>query len=67
LFVAYGELEPPPLLEQSERLAAALRSAKRSAHIVQLPHHSHISITYAINTDDTRLTDAIADFIGEHD
>ncbi|MCC6947096.1 MAG: alpha/beta hydrolase [Bradyrhizobiaceae bacterium] len=63
LFVAYTELEPPTLLEQSERLVAALERANRGAHIVKLADHSHISITYSINTEDTELTDAILDFI----
>ena len=63
LFIAYAELEPPPLLEQSERLVAALKHASRAARVIQLPGHSHISITYSINTDDTRLTDAMLEFI----
>jgi len=63
LFVAYTELEPPPLLEQSERLIAALQREKRPARIVKLANHSHISITYSINTGDAELTDAILKFI----
>jgi triacylglycerol lipase len=63
LFVAYTELEPPSLLEQSERLVAALESEKRPARIVKLANHSHISITYSINTGDTELTDAMQEFI----
>ena len=66
LFVAYGELEPPPLLEQSERLAAALTKAKRPAHIVKLAGHSHISITMSINSGDTELSDAMLEFIGSN-
>jgi hypothetical protein len=30
---------------------------------VMLPQHSHMSEVYAINTDDTRLTDQILDFV----
>jgi acetyl esterase/lipase len=63
LFVAYGELEPPHLLTQSEQLVAALKSANRPAHVIQLPDHGHISITYSINTDDTELSDAMLAFI----
>lgn len=63
LFVAYAELEPPPLLDQSERLVTALEQAKRDARIIKLPNHSHISITYSINSGDTELSDAMLDFV----
>ena len=63
LFVAYAELDPPPLLAQSEQLVAALGNAKRRAHVIKLPNHGHISIVYAINTGDTELSDAILAFI----
>jgi triacylglycerol lipase len=63
LFIAYGGLEPPPLLEQSERLVAALKAANRPAHVIQLPGHGHISITYSINTGDTELSDAMLVFM----
>jgi triacylglycerol lipase len=63
LFVAYGGLEPPPLLEQSERLVAALENGNRKADVIQLPDHGHISITYSINTEDTELSDAMLAFI----
>jgi len=63
LFAAYGELEPPFLYQQSENLIAALNKAGRAVQAVELPGHSHISITYSINTGDTRLTDAMLEFI----
>lgn len=63
LFVAYAELEPPPLFEQSERLVAALERERRGARVVQLANHNHISITYSINTGDTELTDAMLEFV----
>lgn len=63
LFVAYAELEPPFLLEQSERLVTALEQTNRGAQVVKLSGHSHISITYSINTGDTRLPDAMLEFI----
>jgi triacylglycerol lipase len=66
LFVAYAELDPPPLFDQSARLVAALRDAKRPAHVVELPNHSHISITYSINSGDTELSGSILDFIGKN-
>jgi triacylglycerol lipase len=64
LFVAYGGIEPPHLLDQSQRLVAALKQANRPARVVQLPNHSHISIIYSINTGDTELSDAMLEFIG---
>jgi triacylglycerol lipase len=66
LFTAYTELEPPPLLEQSERLVAALKRANRPARILKLDRHSHISITMSINSGDTQLSDAMLDFVRAH-
>lgn len=63
IFAAYGELEPPFLFQQSKNLVAALADADRPAHSLLLPGHSHISITYSINTADTRLSDAMLEFI----
>lgn len=63
LFVAYGELEPPFLFEQSEMLLAALKGAGRDVRSLFLPRHSHISITYHVNTDDTQLADALLAFV----
>ena len=63
LMAAHGELEPPFLYQQSEALIAALADAGREVHAIRLPGHSHISITYSINTGDTQLTDAMLDFI----
>jgi triacylglycerol lipase len=63
LFVAYAELEPPSLLEQSERLVRALEGADRDAHVVKLPGHSHISITMSINSGDSELSDAMLAFV----
>jgi len=63
LFVAYTELEPPHLLEQSERLVDALERANRSARTIKLANHNHMSITYSINTDDTGLSDALLAFV----
>lgn len=63
IFAAYGELEPPFLFEQSRNLIAALEQAGRNVSAIHLPGHSHISITYHINTHDTELTDAMFEFI----
>jgi triacylglycerol lipase len=49
---------------QFERLTGALAEASAGkARSLLVPQHGHISIGYAIGTDDTRLTDAILDFI----
>jgi triacylglycerol lipase len=63
LMAAYGEHEPPFLYEQSEALLAALKNAGRPVHAIRLPNHSHISITYSINSGDTELSDAMLEFI----
>jgi triacylglycerol lipase len=66
IFAAYGELEPPFLFRQSKQLIAALTEAGRPPRWMLLPGHSHISITYSINTDDTELSDALLAFILAH-
>jgi len=63
LMVAYAELDPPFLAEQSRRLIAALERAGRNARTLKLMQHGHISITYAINTRDTELSDAMLEFV----
>jgi hypothetical protein len=32
-------------------------------HAIRLPNHSHISITYSINSGDTELSNAMLEFI----
>lgn len=63
LMIAYAELEPPPLHEQSKRLVTALRQSRRAAQMIRLRHHNHISTVLSINTDDTELADAVLQFI----
>lgn len=63
LLAAHTELEPPPLLHQSELLLAALEKAGRKVHHVFLPNHNHLTITYSINTDDTLLSDEMLAFV----
>ena len=63
LMLAWAGLDPPPITAQSERLVAALKQAGRAPRTLTLTHHSHISITYAINSKDTELSDAMLDFI----
>lgn len=62
--VAVAELDPEPFVEQFERLTAALRSGPGPRpRTLMLPQHSHLSLTYAIGTDDPTWTGAIAEFI----
>lgn len=64
LMVVAGELEPPPFGAQFETLAQAIADTSRpNARTLLVPQHSHISLGYAIGTDDTRLTGALVDFI----
>jgi triacylglycerol lipase len=64
LMITAAELDPPRFVEQFELMKQA--SCKRPtgcAHAFMLPQHSHISEVYSINTDDTRLTDEILEFV----
>ncbi len=64
LMVTAAELDPPRFVEQFEILKQA--SCKRPsgcARTFMLPQNSHMSEVYAINTDDTRLTDEILEFV----
>jgi acetyl esterase/lipase len=62
--VVYAELDPPPFITQFERLVAAMADAPGSKpKTLVLPKHSHLSLGYAIGTDDTTLTGPILDFV----
>jgi acetyl esterase/lipase len=62
--VVYAELDPPPFVPQFERLAAAMADAPGGMPTtLMLPKHSHLSLGYAIGTDDTALTGPILDFV----
>ncbi len=63
LFVAWGELDPPFIVKQSEILYANLCNKNRCPKKMFLPNHSHMSTVYAVNTDDKQLTDAMLAFI----
>ena len=59
-----SEFDPPAFGHQLDLLKQA--TCKRSAgcaRTVVLPQHNHMSEVYAINTDDTRLTDQILEFV----
>ena len=60
----YAELDPPPFVAQFERLVAAMAQAPGGKpKTVTLQKHSHLSLGYAIGTDDTALSGPILDFV----
>jgi carboxylesterase type B len=62
--VSRAELDPPPIAEQFEILKDALcKSEHGCVRSITLPHHSHMSESYAIGTADTELSDQILEFI----
>ena len=59
-----AELDPPPIAAQSALLKDALCKSERGCvRSIVLPHHSHMSESYAINTADHLLSDQILEFI----
>ncbi len=59
-----AELDPAPFIPQFEKLSAAMADAPGGKpRTLLLDQHSHLSLGYAIGTDDTALTDAILDFV----
>ena len=62
LMVAYGEIDPPPFIEQSKLLNEALCAQGRCPRLVYLRGHSHMSEVYSINTEDRSLSGPILDF-----
>ena len=64
LMVVAAELDPPGFLRQFDLLKeAACKRSTGCAHAIVLPQHSHMSEVYSINTEDTRLTDEVLDFV----
>lgn len=64
LMISAAELDPPRFVQQFDLAKQA--SCKRPtgcARAYMLPQHSHMSEVYAINTEDTRLTDQILEFV----
>ena len=61
--VTAAELDPPRFVEQFELLKqAACKGPSGCARSFMLPQHNHMSQVFAINTEDTRLTDEILEF-----
>jgi acetyl esterase/lipase len=64
LMAVSSELDPPGFVKQLDLFKeAACKRGSGCAHTVMLPQHSHMSEVYSINTADTRLTDAILEFV----
>jgi len=64
LMISNAELDPPAIAAQSALLKEALcKSEHGCVRSIVLPHHSHMSESYAIGTADTELSDQILDFI----
>jgi acetyl esterase/lipase len=64
LMIASAELDPPRFVQQFELLKeAACKGAHGCPRALMLAQHSHMSEVYSINTPDTRLTDAILEFV----
>jgi acetyl esterase/lipase len=59
-----AELDPPPIAAQFATLKEAMcKSARGCVRSIVLPHHSHMSESYSINTADSQLSDQILEFI----
>jgi acetyl esterase/lipase len=59
-----AELDPPGIAAQADMLKDALcKSEHGCVRSIVLPHHSHMSESYAINTADRQLSDQILEFI----
>jgi triacylglycerol lipase len=62
--VVFAELDPEPFIPQFDKLVAAMQAAPGGKpRTLKLDRHSHLSLGFAIGTDDTMLTDAITDFV----
>ena len=62
--ISRAELDPPAIAERFDGLEDALcKSAHGCVRSIVLPHHSHMSESYAIGTADTQLSDQILAFI----
>ena len=62
--VVYAELDPQPFVPQYEKLVAAMANAPGGKpKTLMLPQHSHLSLGYAIGTNDATLTGPILDFV----
>jgi triacylglycerol lipase len=64
LMIVAAELDPPPFVDQFNRLRdARCKAAGGCAHAILLPQHNHMSEVYSINTSEDRLTREILEFV----
>ncbi len=63
MLVAYGELDPPYFVKQSQHFWQTMCDKGKCPKFVGLKDHSHISETYAIGTKDVSLTSEILSFV----
>jgi triacylglycerol lipase len=64
LMIAAAELDPPGFVLQFDLLKqATCKRASGCVRAILLPQHNHMSEVYSINTEETRLTDQILDFV----
>jgi len=64
LMAVSSELDLPGFVKQLDQFKdATCKRPAGCARTVMLPQHSHMSEVYSINTEDTRLTDQILDFV----
>jgi acetyl esterase/lipase len=62
--ISSAELDLPTMEQQFNLLKEAMCKSERGCiRAIVLPHHSHMSESYAINTADTQLSDQILEFI----
>jgi acetyl esterase/lipase len=64
LMAVSAELDPPGFVKQLDLFKeATCKRGSGCARTLMLPQHDHMSEVYSINTADTRLTDAVLDFV----
>jgi acetyl esterase/lipase len=64
--ISTAELDPPTMEQQFNLLKEVMCKSERGCvRAVALPHHSHMSESYSINTADTQLTDQILEFMAK--
>jgi triacylglycerol lipase len=62
--ITAAELDPPGFVLQFDLAKqATCKRPSGCARAFLLPQHSHMSEVYSINTEDTRLTDQILEFV----
>jgi triacylglycerol lipase len=63
LLVAWGELDPPDFVPDTQQLVASRQAANMPTVSLRLPNHSHLSEAYAVGTADESLSGPVLQFI----